>query len=298
MPAHPAAPTDLPGLVAAFAHTTQAVADLGGSLTDEQFALETQCPGWSVQDQISHVTALESALEGLEPFREAAERAPHMTQPTSAYTESGVAARRDRSGQDVVRELAYVRERRLDHLASPGLEADSIIAGPFGPDTATTVVRMRTVDVWTHEQDIREAINAMGNLDSPAASVFVDAAIASLPRTVARRAEVPVGDTVIVELTGPVTARVGVRVDEGEDGRPHGTIIFGGAGDANQALGSTTTTLRAIDPNATITTIKMSSRFFARRAAGRMSTDEITYTVSSGDEQTARRVLDALNFMS
>src|SRR6185503_4235023 len=111
---------------------------------------------------------------------------------------------------------------------SPGLTDSSVIAGVFGPDEAATVVLMRTFDVWAHEQDIRSALGRPGNLDSPAAAVFVDAVIRQLPRLVARDAAVVAGDTVIVEVIGPdpaVTARQGVRVEVDGQGRLRGHAL-------------------------------------------------------------------------
>src|SRR5690606_15369712 len=69
MPIHPAPPEDLPGMVEAFGQTVQAVIDLGHSCRPEDFALPTACPGWTVQDHISHVAAVEDYLEGAEHER-------------------------------------------------------------------------------------------------------------------------------------------------------------------------------------------------------------------------------------
>ena len=64
MPLHPAAPEDLPGLVAAYAQTVRAVIDLGRSCSDADFRKDTACPGWTVKDQISHVVGVEQWLAG------------------------------------------------------------------------------------------------------------------------------------------------------------------------------------------------------------------------------------------
>ncbi len=298
MPIHPAPPTDLPGLVNAFAHTGQAVTDLGRGLTDEQLALPTDCPGWTVKDHVSHVVAVESHLEGLPEPHVDVPGYDHVRNDLGRFMEVGVEARRSRAGVDVVRELEYVLGRRVATVGSPGLELDSIVAGMQDrPTTVGELLRMRTMDIWVHEQDIRAALDEPGNLDSPAAAVFVASAVRIVPQAIARRAEVPIGDTVILELTGPVNARIGVRVEDGteEDPRPHGVVLFGGEGD-QQSSGNTTTTMRAIDPNTQITTAKLSTSAFGRLAAGRRSVDEVTYTVAGGDEDVARRVLASLRF--
>lgn len=295
MPIHPAPPQDLPGKVEAFRQTVQAVIDLGRGLTPEQLATETDCPGWTIADQLAHVAALEAHLEG-DPTPDAdLSDAPHVKNEMGQFTERGVRARRGRSGESLVRELEYLLTKRMDSLGSPGLEPDSIVPGAFGPESVSEVLRLRTIDTWTHEQDIREALSKPGDLDSPAAAVFVATAFQVVPRAVAKGAQVSAGDTVIIELTGPVTGRIGVRVEEGDDGKNRGVVLFG-TEEADQGGGAhTTTTLRAIGADTQITTIKLSTESFARLAAGRRTPDDVNWT-AQGDEDVARRVLASLTF--
>ena len=112
----------------------------------------------------------------------------------------------------------------------------------------------------------------------------MDQALAQLPRIVAREAKVEAGHTVILALTGPIMAKVGVRVDEGEDGRPHGHAMFTG-----ESVDSSTPHVEG-----PITSLSMSTEAFTRRAAGRRSVDDTAFTLNSGDEAVARRVLDAV----
>jgi uncharacterized protein (TIGR03083 family) len=284
MPMHPAAPDDLQGLVEAYAQTTRAVVDLGRSCSEAEFTLQTECPGWTVHDQIAHVAGIEAMLEGHRDPEVELPAYDHLSNELSHQTERAVEVRRSRRHQDVVSELEHVLGQRLSSLRSPGLSADSIIPGPFGPAPAATVAIMRTFDIWAHEQDIRSAIGRPGDLDSPAAAVFVDQVLTQLPRIVAREAKVEAGHTVILALTGPILAKVGVRVDEGEDGRPHGHAMFTG-----ESVDASTPHVEG-----PITSISMSTEAFTRRAAGRRSVDDTTYTLNSGDEGVARRVLDAV----
>ena len=56
---HPAAPDDRTGLIDAFDHSVQSIIDLGYSCRDEDFEIQTECPGWTVKDQIAHVVGAE-----------------------------------------------------------------------------------------------------------------------------------------------------------------------------------------------------------------------------------------------
>ena len=65
MPMHPAAPEDRNGLIDALDQTVQSVIDLGFGCRDEDFDRPTQCPGWTVKDQISHVVGVEKSFAGI-----------------------------------------------------------------------------------------------------------------------------------------------------------------------------------------------------------------------------------------
>lgn len=172
MALHPAAPDNIDAVLAAWAHCIQAIIDLGGSCRAEEFALETACPGWSVKDQISHVTDIENQLSGgaAPPPLPDAER-EHVRSEMGGRTEAGVEMRRDRPGQAVVDELELVLAKRhtqlREGLDSGALTAETVVPMPIGPMPLLAGLRTRCFDVWTHEQDIRLALGQPGNLDSP-----------------------------------------------------------------------------------------------------------------------------------
>ena len=272
----PAAPARLHDLVDAFAQTTQAVIDLGRDCGVQDLALPTECPGWTVHDQISHVVGVEAWLEGHKDPRVDLPRYEHVKNDLGKKVEYAVEVRRGRTGAEVVAELEDVLAQRLSTLRDPVLADSSVIAGPFGPDRAATVVLLRTFDVWTHEQDIRSALGRPGNLDSPAASVFVSTVMLQLPRLIAKGAGLEPGHVVVIDVIGLTAARQGVRVEADEQGRPRGHAIPAG---------------EALPDGAT--TITLSTEAFTRRAAGRRSVSDTAYSVV-GDDAIARRVLEAL----
>jgi uncharacterized protein (TIGR03083 family) len=182
----------------------------------------------------------------------------------------------------VVDELEGVLAKRLTQLEDPELTAETVIKGTAGPAPATEVLRTRILDIWTHEQDIRQALGRPGNLDAPGAAVFMDLLFAALPRLVAKNAAIEPGNVVIFDVTGPVVGRSGVRVEVAESGKPLGTPLFTG-------------TVHEHPEDAQVTSITLSTDAITRRAAGRGSLEDIHYTVH-GDEGIARRVLDALPF--
>jgi uncharacterized protein (TIGR03083 family) len=298
----PATSQRLHDLISAFAHTTQAVIDLAHDCSDDDLAQPTDCPGWTVHDQISHVVGVEAWLEGHKDPRVEMPHYEHVRNDIGKRVEYAVEVRRGRAGADVVAELEDVLAQRLSTLRDPELTDTSVIAGPFGPDQGVTVMLLRTFDVWTHEQDIRSALGRPGNLDSPAAEVVVGSVISQLPRLIAKGADLAPGQVVVLEVTGPgsaVAARAGVRVELDEQGRLRGLAVSDDAVPDDAVLGDTV-------PAGTVpangvpaedltqrTTISLTTEAFTRRAAGRRSVSDTEYSVV-GDDAIARRVLEAL----
>lgn len=288
MPIHPTPPRDLDGLTEAFRQTVQAVIDLGHGCTAEQFAESTSCPGWSVQDHIAHVVAVEHYLDGGENPEVDVSGLPHVLHEFGAWMEQGVQARRGTPGPEVVAELETLLHNRLASLADPELTLDSEVRAPMGSTMKlNALLRLRLNDIWTHEQDIREALGRLGNLDSPAAAMFVYALVRSFDRLM-HKVPMTDGQTVILESTGPVTARMGVRVSHDESGEVTYHSLF--TGESESGMGETVHS--EDDPS---TTISLSTEALTRRAAGRRATGDTTYSVV-GDEDLAARVLDAITF--
>lgn len=277
---HPAAPSDLGELIEAYSNTGQAVLDLGLTCHDDDFARETQCPGWTVQDQIAHVVGLEAIFNGAEqPDIEVPDH-PWIKSDFGRFMETHVEARRDGEGPAVVAEWQELFPQRVAVLHEMlALDPDEPIETPVGPRRPSDLVSLRTVDIWCHEQDIRQALNRPGNLDSPGAALFSQRLFTALP-ILAARSGLPVGSTVIVETTGPVQGRGGVRIVE-RDGKPYGEELFSGDSYADDAH------------EGEATTIRLTTEAFTRRGAGRIPTSELRYAVD-GDEDLARMLLDAI----
>ncbi|KNX39071.1 maleylpyruvate isomerase family mycothiol-dependent enzyme [Luteipulveratus halotolerans] len=282
MAMHPPAPQQLSELVDAWARTAQNVLDLASTCSDADFALPTTCEGWSVKDHIAHVAGLEASLDGhVDPDVDVPDY-PWLRHKMGRFMEQAVEVRRSWSGAEVVAELQRVIPRRLETLRDPSLTDETPLTGPFGQRPARALVTNRTMDVWCHEQDLRDALGRPGDLDSPAAAVFLQAVLGALPRQ-AVEAGLPVGTAVIVESTGPLQAREGVRIVPGTaDDAPVAEPRFSGS--ADEAHDSS---------HEQVTTIRLSTEALARAGAGRVSVDDLHYTVE-GDEDVARRLLAAL----
>ncbi|GAB3587286.1 maleylpyruvate isomerase family mycothiol-dependent enzyme [Calidifontibacter terrae] len=279
MATHPAAPTELSRLIEAYSNTTQAVLELGLTCHDADFDTPTQCPGWTVKDQISHVVGLESTLGGAPAPDIEVPQHPWIKNEFGAFMETHVEARRSTPGAEVVRELQELLPARLAHFHELLVDPDQLVPGPAGERPARDSVFIRVIDIWCHEQDIREALDRPGNLDSPGAAAFTQQVLDAVAPRAVKVAKLPVGTTVIIEATGPVQARGGVRIVS-KDGKPYGEALFSGEPHDAGVEGD-------------VTTIRLTTEALTRRGAGRVSTADLRYHVE-GDADVAVALLDAL----
>ncbi len=242
--------------IEAFEQTARSMIALGGTLGEADWGLPTECPGWSVQDQYSHILGLERWLLG---------EAPDDVPRTMANTALDVEALRDRRPAETLAELRGVIERRLAVLASGAHDMAEPIDTPFGKNMPYgDFLGHRAFDVWMHEQDVRRATGRPGNLDGPAADTAARIIGGALPFVVGKRAAAGPGRSVVVETPGRTW-----RVEVGDDGRARP----GGA-----------------DP-ADAPTVRMAMDWetFVRLGGGRIGAAEAVIEVA-GDADLARRV--------
>ncbi|MFP5336510.1 MAG: maleylpyruvate isomerase family mycothiol-dependent enzyme [Actinomycetes bacterium] len=262
-------------VVAAWAQATQALVDLGRACSDGDFERATECPGWTVKDQLSHVVGVERWMQGEAEPRHELPDLPHVHGDFGRRVEVAVDLRRGVPGPQVVDELAMVRSSRLRALGRADADPRSPTVNPLGGTMPLVdVLRMRTFDVWTHEQDVRRALGRPGDLDSAAAAVAVAWVRRGLPRVVARGARVEPGRVAVVDVRGAGGFRDAVTVTSGDDGRPAGLVL-------------------PQEPAAPDAVLTLTTEAFMRRSCGRWPAAGTPVEVA-GDAGVAARVLEAM----
>lgn len=214
----PAPPSDLSGLVDAYEQTARAVLELGRACPPEWASDPTPCPGWDVFDQVAHVESVDAALSGEKPPEVDLGERPHVRNDFGVRIERLLESRRHLSLPEVCDQLEGVISKRVALYRS--VDETTPLPSPFGMTPAKDLITLRSFDIWSHEQDLRETLGLPGNLDSPAAVLSMQAMYASLDR-IAVAAGIAVDQTVVVELTGPVTGRGAVQVVD-QDGKLRG----------------------------------------------------------------------------
>ncbi|HLT16600.1 MAG TPA: maleylpyruvate isomerase family mycothiol-dependent enzyme [Acidimicrobiales bacterium] len=198
--------------------TWSSLVELCSSLTELEWKTPTGCPGWTVQDNVSHIIDYESGALG-RPRPQAAmpiDQA-HVRNELGEVNEHGVEIRRPLSGEAVLIELREVVSARASQLRS--LTAEDLaheVQTPAGPGTVADMLTLRVMDTWSHEQDIRRAVGRPGHRSGPAVDEAVTYWSQFLPWVVGRRVHAPDGASVLFAVDD---LRFGVRVVDGR-GQP------------------------------------------------------------------------------
>lgn len=175
--------TTLATYVDALESTWSGLASVCAPLSEDEWHLPTDLPGWSVKDNVSHVVGLELLLLG-EPYpsHDLPESLPHVRNDAGRFMEVPVDLRRAVPGADVLAELRDVTNRRLAALREVPESALGEPASWFGtrPLTLDRLLSLRVFDCWAHEQDVRRALGRPGGLSSPAARVSLDRILLAL----------------------------------------------------------------------------------------------------------------------
>ncbi|MEX0873894.1 MAG: maleylpyruvate isomerase family mycothiol-dependent enzyme [Actinomycetota bacterium] len=253
----------------------RALDELCSSLTDEEWALQTECPGWSVQDNLSHLAGTESTLLGRPaPDHDPGDK-PWIRNPIGAGNEVQVDYRRPWPPQKVLeefREISAERTKALRAMSDEELGGESWT--PIGQGTVADLLAIRVMDFWVHEQDIRRAVGRPGGLEGPIARHAFGRHTTALPFVVGKKADAPEGTTVVYEITGPAG----------------GTVAVGREGKRAALLEQV--------PDAPNVKLTMDLETFNLLCTGRGDPDVVAKNIKiEGDEALGRKVLGQSNFM-
>lgn len=143
--------------------------------TNEDGTRPTDCPGWTVHDQVSHMVGLEQLLAGAAHPTIELPTLDHVVSELDAYMERPVEARRALPFIAVIDELNGMLPRRIAQYRELIDEGDPEVVSPlggFGP--LSKALPIRVFDLWVHEQDVRRALGVPPRLTGVSSALVQD----------------------------------------------------------------------------------------------------------------------------
>jgi uncharacterized protein (TIGR03083 family) len=255
--------------------TFHAISALGARLTEADWKTPTDLPGWTVQDNLSHLVGTERMMQGLPRTEHHAAEASHVKNPIGEANENEVDARRGSTGAQVLAEWNDLIALRLSTLRGADQAFfDAPAMTPMGPATVADFLHIRVLDCWAHEQDMRRALQRPGSLDSASAAHTIDRLTRTLPIVIGKRAGTAEGDAVAIHITGPVQRNLTYEVVDGR---------------AKQVDAPT---------KPPVATVSLDSDAFATLALGRCPASALANRIDlAGDTSLGQKVVDQLNMM-
>ncbi len=271
MPTH----VDRDEVVGGLRRQFEAVGQLAESIADDQWDIATCLPGWTVRDVLSHMTGTEMMLSGQEPPTvDVSARGPFKN-PVAEANEVWVESMRGLTGTELTKRWNGVTRDRLAELdAMTQGDFDAPSWTPAGRDeTYGRFMRIRHYDCFMHEQDMRFALGRAERAEAGDVDTCLDEVATGLGYIVGRRATLPDGSRVRIDLTGPVTRTFFIRVDGRAD------------------------VVESLDGPPTVG-LELPASLFLRLTGGRDDRDSgpSGQVRLSGDEELARRLRDNLAF--
>ena len=251
----------------------QALDDLCSSLTDAEWDRQTECPGWSVKDNLSHIIGTESAafLGRPAPDHQVDDK-PWVRNPGGAANEVQVDYRRSRTPAEVLaefREVVAERTKQLDALSDDDLAKESWT--PIGQGTVADFIAIRVMDCWVHEQDIRRAVGKPGGYGNEAAAHSFARHASAMSFVIGKKVAPPEGTTVVFDVVGFDPVAVEMK-------SPRAAVVPA--------------------PDEPTVTLHMDHETFTRLSCGRGDNADVGKNVKmEGDVALGRQVVASMNFM-
>ena len=200
------------------------IASLTETLSDEQWAAPTDCPGWDVKDHLSHIIGTERSMAGeATPALDVA-AASHVKNAVGEANERWVVSRRGVPGAQVRHEFIEVmaeRCRALRNLDAEGFE--KVGWSPIGDVPFRVFLEVRAMDCWIHEQDLRLALDRPGGRGGRGEEVSLSRVEQALGQVLGKGVRPPEGTSISVAIDGPFSRHYRYEIVEGRARSIEGT---------------------------------------------------------------------------
>lgn len=192
------------------------IEEMCSGFDEDTWALPTCLPGWTVKDNISHIIGTESMLLGRPNPTVEVGGLNHVRNPIGEANELWVESMRSDSGAQVLDAFREVTGERVTALeAMTQADFDEPSWTPAGPDeTYGRFMRIRHYDCFMHTLDITEAVGTDDITPVDHLRSAITEPISGLGYIVGKKAALPKGTSVRLDLTGPAGGTYLVDVGE------------------------------------------------------------------------------------
>jgi uncharacterized protein (TIGR03083 family) len=204
-------------VVDALADVWASMQRLGDELDESDWKLPTDCPGWTVQDNLAHIVGIESVILGLpQPEIELADGLPHVKNDLGRSNEIWVESFRSLSGSEMLHEFRVIAASRLNELRSyTEAEWSARSWTPVGEGQVRDLIPFRVLDSWIHELDMRRAVGRPAAFDSVSAQLAMARLRGVLGMIVGARLRPPDGTRVAFVVEGPAAFAEAYAMQDG-----------------------------------------------------------------------------------
>jgi uncharacterized protein (TIGR03083 family) len=179
------------------------IMELGAELDEDDWKTPSELPGWTVQDNLSHIIGTERNMRGEPVPDNDPPTSDHVRNPIGELNEHWVEHYRTRAGAEVLAEFRQLSGERLTELrALPPERFDEIGPTPVGQAPFREFIAVRIFDSWIHEQDMRRALERPGHLHGSVVDLSMGRMAKAMPFVVGKKAGAPDGASVIFVVSG------------------------------------------------------------------------------------------------
>ncbi len=274
--------------------TLNEIISLAKSLEEIQLSAETDCPGWDVRDNLSHIISIESWLLGNQMTDHKAVDITNTKNELGILNENEVDLRRTHKLNELIDELESVAIPRIKTIQSyTEDELHSKAWTPIGEKTLEDQCMIRLLDCWAHLQDIKNALNLNFDDESQSSALILEYGLLTIPKAFARSVTTDTDTSVELSIYSKIDLLFSQIPFEMSD-NIFKLIITKTAGrgkfvDRNKPLSA---------DDLIGTHIKLSHKDIIGLLLGRKTYKELEQEIEiAGDREIAKNFLSNLNFM-
>jgi uncharacterized protein (TIGR03083 family) len=181
--------------------------DLFGSLTEDQWQVQSLCPDWTVRGIAAHMLSVERVLTGWMPT--GLDTPPPFDQIGGHHA----AALTMSSGELVEALTDTFANRRRDLAATTDDNFSTASVTPVGPATYERFMAVREFDFWMHERDCRAPLSLPIDNGGAAAEMALNEVHLSIGYIAGKKVGLADGQSIRFAITGGVKRDIYVAVD-------------------------------------------------------------------------------------